>query len=57
VQSILPIALFALGGVLLGGAWSMKQQGGSKAVLVGFVVLAAVAVLGGVVWLLPKGTF
>ncbi|GIL26043.1 hypothetical protein [Actinocatenispora comari] len=57
MQSILPIALFALGGVLLGGAWSMKQQGGSKAVLVGFVVLAAVAVLGGVVWLLPKGTF
>ena len=57
MQSILPIALFALGGVLLGGAWSIRQQGGSKAVIVGFVVLAVVAVLGGVAWLLPKGTF
>lgn len=57
MQSILPIALFALGGVLLGGAWSIKQQSGSRALIVGFIVLAAVAVLGGVAWLLPKGTF
>ncbi|BCJ34978.1 hypothetical protein Athai_24810 [Actinocatenispora thailandica] len=57
MQSILPIALFALGGVLLGGAWSIKQQSGSRALIVGFVVLAVVAVLGGIAWLLPKGTF
>ncbi|GAA4218874.1 hypothetical protein [Actinocatenispora rupis] len=56
MQSILPILLFALGGVLLGGAWSMRQQGRSKGVLIGFVALAVLAVLGGVAWLLPAGT-
>jgi hypothetical protein len=56
VQSILPILLFALGGVLLGGAWSMRAQGRSKGVLIGFVALAVLAVLGGVAWLLPAGT-
>jgi hypothetical protein len=56
VQSILPIALFALAGVLVGGAYSIRQQGGSRVIVIGFGLLAVIAVLGGVAWLLPKGT-
>ena len=56
MQSILPVLLFALGGVLVGGAWSIRSQGGPKAVVIGFVVLAVLAVAGGVTWLLPEGT-
>ena len=56
MQSILPVLLFALGGVLVGGAYSIRSQGGPKAVTIGFVVLAVLAVAGGVTWLLPAGT-
>ncbi len=56
MQSILPVALFAVAGLLVGGAYSVRQQGGSRIVLIGLVVLAVVALLGGIAWLLPKGT-
>lgn len=51
--SVLPVVLMALGGVLVGGAYSVRSQGGSKVVVVVMVVLAAAAVAGGVLWLLP----
>jgi hypothetical protein len=50
---VIPILLFAVGGVLLGGAWSMRGQGASKAVVLVLVVLAGLAVAGGVLWLFP----
>jgi hypothetical protein len=53
VGPVLPILLFALAGVLVGGAWSMHRQGGSTGI-VGFIgVLALLATAGGVLWLLP----
>lgn len=55
VRSILPIALFALAGVLVGGAWSMHRQGASRGG-VGLVgLLALLATAGGVLWLIPGG--
>jgi hypothetical protein len=42
VSSVLPVMLFALGGVLLGGAWSLRRQG---APLAAALVLALLAVL------------
>lgn len=50
---ILPIALMALAGVLLGGAWSMYRQGASRGSVGLLAVLAALALAGGLLWLLP----
>jgi hypothetical protein len=51
--AVLPVALFALAGVLIGGAWSMHRQGATRGVI-GFVgLLALLAAAGGVLWLLP----
>jgi len=55
VRSVLPIALFALAGVLLGGAWSMRQQQASGKVVAVLIGTAVLAGLGGIAWLLPKG--
>lgn len=56
MQSILPVLLFALGGVLVGGAYSIRGQGGPKWIMIGMVALAVLSVGGGVAWLLPAGT-
>jgi hypothetical protein len=51
--AVLPILLFALAGVLVGGAWSTYRQGAAKG-LIGFLaVLALLATAGGVLWLVP----
>ncbi len=55
MKVVLPVLLFALGGVLAGGAWSMRQQGASRGAIVATVLLALLAVGGGVAWLLPGG--
>lgn len=55
VKSLLPIALFALAGVLVGGAWSMHRQGASRGGITLVCVLAVLAVTGGVLWLIPGG--
>ena len=52
--SLLPIALFALAGVLVGGAVSLHRQGASRASIVVMTVLAVLAAGGGVLWLLPE---
>lgn len=52
--SFLPIVLFALGGVLVGGAYSMRSQGAPKPLVVAMVVAAVLSVAGGVLWLIPK---
>lgn len=55
MKSVLPVALFGLAGVLVGGAWSLYRQSASRA-LIGLVgLLALLAAVGGVLWLLPGG--
>jgi hypothetical protein len=54
---MLPVVLCALGGILLGGAWSLRSQGASKAAIVVVAILGLLALAGGVAWLLPKGVF
>ncbi|MDG4832121.1 hypothetical protein O7627_22830 [Solwaraspora sp. WMMD1047] len=51
--TVLPIALFALAGVLVGGAWSLARQGAPRAMLGVVGALALLSAAGGVFWLLP----
>ncbi|HEX6497569.1 MAG TPA: hypothetical protein VF054_00900 [Micromonosporaceae bacterium] len=51
--SALPVVLFAIGGLLAGGCWSMYKQGASKVVVALVGVLSLVAVAGGLLWLVP----
>lgn len=53
MSSVLPVALFSLAGVLVGGAWSMYRQGAARLTVGLITVLAALAAAGGVLWLLP----
>jgi hypothetical protein len=50
VGSVLSLLLFALAGLLLGGAISMYRQGAGKLAIVLFAVLAALALAGAVAW-------
>ena len=49
--------LCAAGGILLGGAWSLRGQGATRAAVVLVAVFGLVALAAGVLWLLPEGTF
>jgi len=51
--AVLPVLLFALGGVLIGGAWSLHRQGAPRRVLWIVGALAVLATVGGVLWLVP----
>jgi hypothetical protein len=53
MSSVLPVALFALAGVLAGGAWSLHKQGAARGAIGLVAVLAALAAGGGVLWLIP----
>lgn len=53
--SVLPVVLFALAGILVGGAWSVHRQGGSRGMVAGLGALAVLALAGGILWLLPGG--
>jgi hypothetical protein len=53
VRTVLPVALMALAGVLIGGAWSMYKQGAGRRVVGMLAALAAVALAGGILWLIP----
>jgi hypothetical protein len=55
VSTVLPVALMALAGVLVGGAWSMHRQGAARGAVVVLALLAVVAFAGGVLWLVPSG--
>ncbi|MFF5227246.1 hypothetical protein [Dactylosporangium sp. NPDC000521] len=46
------VLLFALAGLLVGGALSLRQQSTSKVPFVITLLLAAVAAAGGLLWLL-----
>lgn len=45
--------LLILGGVLVGGAWSLHKQDSPRAAVVVTGLLAALATVGGLLWLLP----
>ncbi len=48
MSSVLPVVLLGLGGVLIGGAVSLRRQGASTVAVVGLVALALMAVAAGV---------
>ncbi|MFC4150200.1 hypothetical protein ACFO0M_28435 [Micromonospora mangrovi] len=45
--------LLILGGVLVGGAWSLHKQGASRVAVLVVGALAALATVAGLLWLLP----
>ena len=47
MSTALTVVLFALGGVLIGGAWSMRQQGASVVAQGLFGILALLSVTAG----------
>jgi hypothetical protein len=51
MDMLLPLALFALAGLLLGGAISMRRQGAGWVAVVLMAVLAALALAGGLAWM------
>ena len=53
MSGLVPILLFALAGILLGGTWSLYKQGAHKGVVIVVGVLALVSAAGGVAWLMP----
>jgi hypothetical protein len=54
-DAVLPIALFALAGVLVGGALSMRSQGAPRGALVVMAALALLALAGGALRLYYRG--
>jgi hypothetical protein len=54
---MLPVVLCAVGGVLLGGAWSLRSQGAGRPAIVVVAVFGVVALAAGVLWMLPGGSF
>ncbi|MEO3769320.1 hypothetical protein [Micromonospora sp. B9E7] len=53
MSAALPTLLLILAGVLVGGAWSLYRQGASKGAVGVTALLAVLATVGGVLWLLP----
>ncbi|MER7419258.1 hypothetical protein ABT346_21170 [Micromonospora peucetia] len=54
---VLPSLLLILAGVLVGGAWSLHKQGAPRGAVVVTALLAALATVAAVLWLLPgEGT-
>nr|WP_203996948.1 hypothetical protein [Micromonospora lutea] len=53
VSGILPTLLLILAGVLVGGALSLHRQGAPRGAVVVTALLAALATVAGVLWLLP----
>jgi hypothetical protein len=51
MELLLPLVLFALAGLLLGGAISMRRQGAGWGAVVLLAVLAALALAGGLAWM------
>lgn len=55
MNSLLPVLLFGLAGVLAGGAWSIHRQGSGRGAIAVMVTLAVLALAGGILWLWPGG--
>lgn len=54
---MVPVLLCAAGGILLGGAWSLRSQGTARAAVVLVAVFGVLALAAGVLWMLPKDAF
>lgn len=52
MNGYLPIVMFGAGGVLLGGALSMRSQGAGRVPMLVVGVLALLAMAGGAFWLI-----
>jgi hypothetical protein len=52
---MLAVVLCAAGGVLLGGAWSLRSQGAGRPAIVMVALLGVLALAAGVLWMLPHG--
>jgi hypothetical protein len=50
---VIPVALFALAGILVGGVISLVRQGATKFSIGLVAVLAALAAAGGILWMNP----
>ncbi|RKN55678.1 hypothetical protein D7193_13730 [Micromonospora costi] len=55
VSAVLPVLLLVLAGVLVGGVWSLYRQGAPRGAVVTTALMAVLATVGGVLWLLPGG--
>ncbi len=55
MKPVYPLLLLGLAGLLTGGAWSMRQQGASGIAVGVTAALAVLALVGGILWLLPDG--
>lgn len=53
---MLPVVLIAVSGVLFGGAWSLRGQGASRFAIGLVAFLGVLALAGGILWMLPKGS-
>ncbi|WP_435207350.1 hypothetical protein [Micromonospora sp. bgisy143] len=53
MNRLLPTLLLILAGLLVGGVWSLYRQGASKGAVVITALLAVLATVGGLLWLLP----
>jgi len=51
VRTLAPVALLALAGILLGGAYSLLRQGSAKALVAVVGGLGLLSAAGGVLWL------
>jgi hypothetical protein len=51
---VLPVVLIGGGGVLLGGAWSLRSQGAGKAAIV-VAVFGVMLLATGILYLIPTG--
>jgi hypothetical protein len=54
VDSILPVLLLGLAGLLVGGVVQLRRNGAGTPTLVVMGVLATLAAAGGVLWLIPS---
>jgi hypothetical protein len=52
-MAFVPILLFIVAGLLVGGVVSLVQQGATKITIGIVAVLAALATAGGIAWLVP----
>ena len=55
MRTVAPVALLALAGLLLGGAYSLLRQGSAKVLVAVVGGLGLASAVGGVLWLLPSG--
>ncbi|SCL23699.1 hypothetical protein [Micromonospora inyonensis] len=56
MDTVLPSLLLILAGLLVGGAVSLHRQGAARGVVVVTALLALLAGVGGVLWLIPVVT-